>query len=96
MPSTVFLDAIIHLPLIYLPTFYCVKEMVQGGKSDPVAWVQDGCSKYVANWWTDVPQLVYVWVPTDIVCFSAPLWLRMPVRHVVSFVWTAYLSFLRG
>ena len=40
--------------------------------------------------------LVRVWLPADLVCFSVPLYLRLPVRHVVSFVWTAYLSFARG
>ncbi|MEM8648880.1 MAG: Mpv17/PMP22 family protein, partial [Pseudomonadota bacterium] len=91
-----FLDAFIHLPLVYLPTFYVVKEMVMGGKANPAEWVQDGVRKYLANWLVDVPQLIYVWAPTDLVCFSVPLYLRMPLRHVVSFAWTAYLSFLRG
>lgn len=37
-----------------------------------------------------------VWGPADLLCFSVPLWLRLPVRHVISFAWTAYLSFVRG
>ena len=64
----------------------------------------------------DVFDVFRVWGPADLVCFSVPLWLRLPVRHarvpkahqlrastctrlkaeVVSFVWTAYLSFARG
>lgn len=91
-----FLDAFIHLPLVYLPTFYVVKEMVLGGKANPAEWAADGVNKYLTNWWVDVPQLIYVWTPTDLVCFSVPLYLRMPLRHVVSFAWTVYLSFLRG
>jgi hypothetical protein len=63
---------------------------------DPPAWVSSGLAGYNKNWTKDVSDLVMVWAPADLVCFSVPLWLRLPVRHIVSFVWTAYLSFVRG
>ena len=53
-------------------------------------------SRYQTNFAKDEFDLLRVWLPADIVCFSVPLYLRLPVRHVVSFVWTAYLSFSRG
>ena len=58
--------------------------------------VVDGLSKYKENWVVDQTAMVKVWLPADVVFFSGPLWLRLPLRHVVSFGWTAYVSFLRG
>ena len=63
---------------------------------DPTVWVGNGLEKYQANFAKDEFDLIRVWLPADLICFSVPLYLRLPVRHVVSFVWTAYLSFARG
>ena len=30
------------------------------------------------------------------VCVAVPMWLRLPANHFLSFIWTCYLSFLRG
>ena len=87
-------DIAIHMPFMYFPTFYCVKELVQGPPGGNV--VVDGLSKYKENWVVDQTAMVKVWLPADVVFFSGPLWLRLPLRHVVSFGWTAYVSFLRG
>jgi len=84
------------LTLVYLPTFYVFKASVFSGSADPAAWASTGLASYQANFAKDEFDLVRVWLPADIVCFSVPLYLRLPVRHVVSFVWTAYLSFARG
>jgi hypothetical protein len=81
---------------VYLPTFYAFKEFVFGKTWSPVDWVCDGIGKYQNNWSKDVYDVLRVWGPTDLVCFSVPMYLRLPVRHIVSFVWTAYLSFMRG
>ena len=87
-------DIAIHMPFMYFPTFYCVKELVQGPPGGNV--VVDVLSKYKENWVVDQTAMVKVWLPADVVFFSGPLWLRLPLRHVVSFGWTAYVSFLRG
>ena len=84
------------LTLIYLPTFYVFKATVFTGSSDPSVWASTGIENYLANFAKDEADLIKVWLPADLVCFSVPLYLRLPVRHVVSFVWTAYLSFARG
>lgn len=84
------------LTLIYLPTFYVFKAGVFSGSMDPSVWVSTGVGNYVSNFAKDEFDLIRVWLPADLVCFSVPLYLRLPVRHVVSFVWTAYLSFARG
>ena len=84
------------LTAVYLPTFYVFKAGVFSGSLDPSAWVSTGLDNYATNFAKDEFDLVRVWLPADLVCFSVPLYLRLPVRHVVSFVWTAYLSFSRG
>lgn len=84
------------LSFVYLPTFYVFKAAVFTGSMDPTVWVSSGIGNYTNNFAKDAYDVVRVWGPADIICFSVPLWLRLPVRHVVSFVWTAYLSFVRG
>jgi hypothetical protein len=81
---------------VYLPTFYVFKGFVFGSTWSPQDWVSDGLGNYTKNWNKDVYDVLRVWGPTDVVCFSVPMYLRLPVRHIVSFIWTAYLSFMRG
>ena len=92
----VLFDVFVHLPFMYFPAFYTAKEFCQGTSWNPVDWVKDGCSKYYNNFAKDTYAMFCLWAPADVVLFSLPIWLRMPCRHVVSFVWTAYVSFLRG
>jgi hypothetical protein len=85
------------LTLIYLPSFYIFKAGVfSGGSTDLPIWASSGFETYKQNFAKDEFDLIRVWLPADLVCFSVPLYLRLPVRHIVSFVWTAYLSFTRG
>lgn len=84
------------LTFIYLPTFYIFKAGVFSGSADPAVWASSGLESFTTNFSKDEFDLIRVWLPADLVCFSVPLYLRLPVRHVVSFVWTAYLSFARG
>ncbi|GAX20726.1 hypothetical protein FisN_7Hh036 [Fistulifera solaris] len=84
------------LTLIYLPAFYIFKASVFSGSSVPAEWFASGIDTYQTNFVKDETDLIRVWLPADLVCFSVPLYLRLPVRHIVSFVWTAYLSFARG
>lgn len=84
------------LTFIYLPTFYIFKASVFSGSFDPSVWISSGLNNYQLNFSKDEVDLIKVWLPADLVCFSVPLYLRLPVRHIVSFVWTAYLSFARG
>lgn len=84
------------LTLVYLPAFYIFKASVFSGMSDPSAWFHAGFDTYATNFGKDEADLLKVWLPADLICFSVPLYLRMPVRQSVSFLWTAYLSFARG
>jgi len=90
------------LSFAYLPTFYVFKASVFSERGlfssswDPSQWVEAGLSAYNKNFSKDAYDVVRVWGPADVICFSVPLYLRLPVRHIVSFVWTVYLSFVRG
>lgn len=89
-------DVIVHLPMIYFPTYYTVKEFVTMKSYNPITWVQDGCSKYTTNMKEDLTAMIKLWGPSDCVQFVLPLHIRMPFRHMVSFFWTAYVSYTRG
>jgi hypothetical protein len=84
------------LAFVYLPSFYIFKAAVFSGSPDPGVWASIGFGDYAANFNKDEADALKVWFPADLVCFSVPLYLRLPVRHGVSFLWTAYLSFSRG
>lgn len=89
-------DLVVHLPLCYFPTYYTVKEFVGGNSWNPAHWVKDGVSKYMSNARSDLEAMIKLWGPSDCVQFVLPVHIRMPFRHLVSFFWTAYVSFTRG
>ena len=83
------------LSVIYLPTFYLFKA-VFFSDCGPVSCFSDSWNVYTTNLPTDLPALIKCWGPADLICFSVPLYLRIPIRHLVSFCWTIYLSLSRG
>ena len=89
-------DVFVHLPLLYFPSYYTCKEIVTGTTWNPIDWVRDGCGKYWNNKEEDLTAMIKLWGPVDCVQFSMPIHYSMPFRHIVSFFWTAYISFTRG
>ena len=87
---------LVVLTLIYLPAFYVFKAGVFNGSMDPSVWANSGIHTWQQNFAKDEFDLMRVFFPADLICFSVPLYLRLPSRHIVSFIWTAYLSFSRG
>lgn len=92
----VLFDIFVHLPMMYFPTYYTVKEFVGGNSWNPTDWVKDGVTKYAGNLKEDLTAMAQLWGPSDCIQFVLPVHIRMPFRHVVSFFWTAYVSFTRG
>lgn len=92
----VLFDVIVHLPMMYFPTYYAVKEFVGGHSWSPVDWVRDGVTKYANNAKDDLTAMIKLWGPSDCIQFVLPIHIRLPFRHIVSFFWTAYVSFTRG
>jgi hypothetical protein len=92
----VLFDIIVHLPMIYFPTYYAIKEFVGGHSWNPVDWARDGVSKYANNAKEDLTAMIQLWLPADCIQFVLPIHIRLPFRHIVSFFWTVYVSFTRG
>mmetsp|Transcript_30212 Transcript_30212/g.44646 ORF Transcript_30212/g.44646 Transcript_30212/m.44646 type:complete len:270 (-) Transcript_30212:83-892(-) len=89
-------DIVVHLPVMYFPAYYTVKELVGGSSWNPADWVKDGLTKYSKNMKEDLTAMIQLWGPSDCIQFVLPLHVRLPFRHFVSFFWTAYVSFTRG
>lgn len=92
----VLFDVCIHLPWLYFPTYYTVKEFVSGTNWSPIDWAYNGISKYSNNIQADLTAMIQVWGPADCIQFVLPVYMRLPFRHFISFFWTAYVSFTRG
>lgn len=58
----VLFDICVHMPLMYFPSYYTVKEFVSGSSWSPVDWVKDGTTKYVKNAKEDLSAMVKLWV----------------------------------
>ena len=52
--------------------------------------------KYYNNFWQDNIAIWSMWIPMDILIYAAPIWMRLPLNHGVSLIWTMILSFMRG
>ena len=89
-------DVFVHLPIMYFPSYYVCKELVTSESWNMLDWVKDGTSKYANNAKEDLTAMIQLWGPSDCVQFVLPVHIRMPFRHLVSFFWTAYVSFTRG
>lgn len=92
----VLFDVTVHLPLMYFPTYYAVKEFVGGSSWSPIDWFRNGVTKYANNAKDDLTAMIKLWGPSDCIQFVLPIHIRLPFRHIVSFFWTAYVSFTRG
>ena len=90
-------DIFVHLPFLYFPSYYTCKEIVVGRTWNPIDWITVGCAKYWSNKEEDLWAMIKLWGPVDCIQFSImPLHYSLPFRHLVSFFWTAYISFTRG
>lgn len=91
----IFVDNFIFNIFVYFPIFYMVKAIMQGTGSVK-SRALDGLKKYWKNILGDNLASAAVWIPADIVIFAAPMYLRMPLEHSVSFGWTMFMSATRG
>ena len=91
MITQVVLDQFVHHPLLYFPTFYCLKEVVKGNPP------QAGLDLYAKNYKEDLFALWKLWVPSTIINFSImPMHLRIPWVASTSLIWTCIISAMRG
>eukprot|EP00930_Biecheleria_cincta_P011677 TRINITY_DN11469_c0_g1_i1.p1 TRINITY_DN11469_c0_g1~~TRINITY_DN11469_c0_g1_i1.p1 ORF type:complete len:326 (+),score=62.01 TRINITY_DN11469_c0_g1_i1:116-1093(+) len=95
-------DNFLMNPFIYFPVFYvikgcCMRAATASKASKSSAGVLPGkpeaLQQYRQNFFEDNLVSCCVWVPADLFVFAAPIYLRMPLDHLTSFVWTMLLSY---
>lgn len=91
------LDNFVHYTFIYFPFFYCFKEAIQGDSGqDPITISRTAIGRYWKNFYTDNAAMWSLWIPGDLAIYAVPIWMRLPLNHAVSFIWTMILSWMRG
>jgi len=95
MVGQISVDVCCFMIFIYFPVFYVIKAMFQENDSFMLR-AKSGLSKYWANIYSDTIAGASLWMPADVVIFAAPMYLRMPLEHLVSFGWTMFMSARRG
>jgi hypothetical protein len=98
-------DIFVYSPFMYFPTFFTFKEFIYDlAASEQDNWdgfhpMQYGTAAFT-NWKREIVEgtkaTLVLWGPCNCIGFVLPLWLRMPWRHCVSFVWTLYMSYVHG
>lgn len=98
LAKQVFLDNFVHYTFVYFPVFYVLKESIQGEgmNRSGTEIISTGFKKYLTNFWPDNIGIWSLWVPGDIIIYAVPIWMRLPMNHGLSLLWTMILSFFRG
>jgi len=94
-------DNFIHYTFVYYPVFYFFKELIQSGKAPPegekaTSTIERGLSKYWKNCVKDNLYMWSLWIPGDLLVYACPIWMRLPLNHGISLIWTMILSSVRG
>lgn len=97
LAKQVCLDNFVIAVFVYWPTFYVTRELLNGGFRRGLWFsIRTGIPKYIQNMKTDNLVNWSLWLPSDVFIFSCPMFMRLPMGHTVSFVWTMALSYMRG
>merc|ERR1712129_224626 len=100
--TTAVIDASIQSPLLYMPQYYLMAEVIKDATSlSSFRPVGELASASFATWKTnfagDLQALLCFWVPFHTFNFTLfPVHLRMTVMSVIGFLWAVILSSLRG
>lgn len=83
----------VHIPFLFLPSFYLTQELVDRGRSaSPTAALW----RYRQGVVEDLKSAWAIWIPGHAIFFSVPLFLRLPTNHAMSFGYVCVLSLMRG
>uniref|UniRef100_A0A7S0FQM0 Uncharacterized protein n=1 Tax=Pyrodinium bahamense TaxID=73915 RepID=A0A7S0FQM0_9DINO len=88
-------DLLVYAPLGYFPLFYLFKAIIQD-EGSPTECVVHASLHYRQNALQDVTRSLICWVPGNILCFSVPAWLRLPLTHAWCFGWNMVMSWSRA
>jgi hypothetical protein len=91
----VMIDNLAIAPFLYFPAFYILKELV-ATRFNKASAPLDALRKWRGNLFQDNFLSMLFWIPGDALAFAAPIYMRLPLDHLISFAWTMVLSFLRG
>lgn len=91
----VILDNFIHMPFIYMPTFYCMREYTYSNNINNA--INNGLVYHKNFFIEDVTMQACIFIPfqTFNLGFNPPH-LRIPALCVASTLWVSILSFYRG
>lgn len=92
-------DNFLHYTFIYYPVFYTFKEAINSRTKEGstlMSTVEGGLQKYKKNCVQDNLYMWSLWIPGDLLVYAVPIWMRLPLNHAISLVWTMILSNLRG
>ncbi|GBG30090.1 Hypothetical Protein FCC1311_063102 [Hondaea fermentalgiana] len=93
------LDFTFVQPFLYFPVFYSFKTLLD---TDPEVQASlanrfsSAFAKWRANLFEDNFGMCAFWLPMDLIIYSVPIYLRLPLNHAVSFIWCCILSIFRG
>eukprot|EP00658_Telonema_sp_P-2_P024480 TRINITY_DN19838_c0_g1_i2.p1 TRINITY_DN19838_c0_g1~~TRINITY_DN19838_c0_g1_i2.p1 ORF type:complete len:207 (+),score=33.81 TRINITY_DN19838_c0_g1_i2:145-765(+) len=94
--AAVLLDNLVHIPLVYLPCFYCMRQLAYT-PDQPAMAVQSGLESWQKNLTVDMSMQACVFVPIQTLNFSLnPAHLRVPTAVAGGAIWISILSFCRG
>lgn len=100
MLSQVALDVGVLNPLVYWPSFYGFKALCFRDPSDSrsvLAMLRETLLvQYPATAADDNLGMAKFWIPMNLVIYSVPLFLRMPLNHTASLLWCCILSLAQG
>lgn len=92
------LDFVMIQPFMYFPVFYGFKSIVDEPDESQrhLSRIARSFENWKTNFVSDNVGMMAFWLPADIVIYSVPLWLRLPLNHGISFAWCCILSIFRG
>mmetsp|Transcript_57268 Transcript_57268/g.159389 ORF Transcript_57268/g.159389 Transcript_57268/m.159389 type:complete len:248 (-) Transcript_57268:329-1072(-) len=89
-------DNFVYQPCFYFPVFYLFKQSIQGDEPLGIQTFTSAMQSYGKSFFQDVFGMAAIYFPADILVYSVPMWMRLPMNHAISFGWTLILSFVRG
>jgi len=92
----ILLDFVFVQPVLYFPVFYGFKTFVDPSFKEGETRFGNAFANWKKNFFQDNIGMSLFWLPMDIVIYSVPLWIRLPLNHGISFLWVCVLSFYRG
>lgn len=95
--GAVSLDTLVHMPFMYLPTFYTCRELAHSPSAGLAAAIANGMRSYSANFLDDLKLQCAIFVPVQLFNFGfSPAHLRVPTVVAAGVVWISALSLARG